>query len=163
MAFKVEIPDGYGLLFVPLAASYFLNFFLSFQVMAARSKYNVQYPNLYAPVGHKDAEAFNCVQRAHQNTLETWGIIMISMFAAGLVFPVQAAVAGMVWVFGRIIYGVGYALGSPSYRTPGSLISHLGDFPLFGMVCYLAYGAVKDPQMISMVKVFAKAHTGVEL
>ena len=38
--------------------------------MQARKKYGIKYPNLYAPPGHKNEEAFNCAQRAHQNTVE---------------------------------------------------------------------------------------------
>ena len=33
--------------------------------MQARKKYGIKYPNLYAPPGHKNEEAFNCAQRAH--------------------------------------------------------------------------------------------------
>jgi glutathione S-transferase len=45
------------------------------QVMEARKKYGVDYPNLYAVPGyHKDADAFNRVQRGHQNALESVSI-----------------------------------------------------------------------------------------
>ncbi|KAI4321222.1 hypothetical protein MLD38_034628 [Melastoma candidum] len=44
---------------------------MSFQVGAARKKYNVFYPNLYASESdNKDANLFNCIQRGHQNSLE---------------------------------------------------------------------------------------------
>jgi glutathione S-transferase len=40
-------------------------------VMKARKKFEVKYPNLYAVPGvHKHADAFNAVQRGHQNFLE---------------------------------------------------------------------------------------------
>merc|ERR1712224_467455 len=34
-------------------------------VMAARKKYDVKYPALYAPSGHKHETDFNCVPRTH--------------------------------------------------------------------------------------------------
>ena len=35
---------------------------MGFRVMAARKKYNVQYPDLYAPKDHPNANMFNCIQ-----------------------------------------------------------------------------------------------------
>mmetsp|Transcript_6793 Transcript_6793/g.13980 ORF Transcript_6793/g.13980 Transcript_6793/m.13980 type:complete len:164 (-) Transcript_6793:144-635(-) len=163
MAVKIEIPEGYALCFVPLALSWLMNLFLTLQVIMGRKKYNVQYPNLYAPPGHKDGEKFNCIQRAHQNTLESWSMVMITMLAVGLVYPVSSALSGLAWVLGRFVYGFGYALGNPSFRMPGGILSHVGDFPLMGMAFRIAYDVVTDPEMVKMVKGFAKAHTGVEL
>jgi glutathione S-transferase len=37
-----------------------------------RCRYNVKYPALYADKGTPNADAFNCVQRAHQNSLENY-------------------------------------------------------------------------------------------
>lgn len=39
---------------------------MGFKVGQARKKYGVQYPNLYAPPGHKNAKEFDCVQRGMQ-------------------------------------------------------------------------------------------------
>merc|ERR1712151_701190 len=108
-------------------------------------KYGVEYPNLYAPHGHKDADKFNCVQRAHQNTLESWSMVMVTMFATALVYPTGSAVSGLFWVLGRFVYGFGYALGNPNFRMPGGILSHVGDFPLMIMAMRIAYSAVKNP------------------
>jgi glutathione S-transferase len=98
---------------------------------------------VYAVPGfHKDADAFNCIQRAHQNTLESMWQVLIATFACGLVYPVAAACSGTVYMLGRVVYGYGYAMGNPAYRTPGGILSHLGDMPLMGMALRIAYNAV---------------------
>mmetsp|Transcript_90676 Transcript_90676/g.189572 ORF Transcript_90676/g.189572 Transcript_90676/m.189572 type:complete len:161 (+) Transcript_90676:123-605(+) len=159
---KLEFPEGYALCFIPLAASWVLNFCLTLLVVRARHKYDVQYPALYAPPGHKDEIAFNCVQRTHQNTLESWAMVMITMLFCGLVFPITSAISGMLWVFGRFVY-MFYALGNPAFRGPGSIIAHFGDWTLMGMVIRIAYKVATDPTYISLMKGFLKTHTGVEL
>jgi len=116
-----------------------------FQVSMARKTYKVEYPNLYAVPGfHKDADKFNCVQRAHQNTLESLTLTLVAMFAVALVYPVTAAACGTVFMVGRFVYGIGYAIGNPAFRTPGGILSHFGDMPLMGMIIRIAYGVVTD-------------------
>lgn len=45
----------------------------------------VKYPNMYADKKeNKDADAFNCVQRAHQNTLENIPHFLMFLLLAGL-------------------------------------------------------------------------------
>ena len=44
--------------------------FMAVKVSQARKKFAVRYPALYADSSNKDANAFNCVQRGHQNSLE---------------------------------------------------------------------------------------------
>eukprot|EP00927_Polykrikos_kofoidii_P054421 TRINITY_DN48835_c0_g1_i1.p1 TRINITY_DN48835_c0_g1~~TRINITY_DN48835_c0_g1_i1.p1 ORF type:complete len:173 (-),score=23.21 TRINITY_DN48835_c0_g1_i1:67-528(-) len=144
MNVKVAFPDSYALCFVPLFLSWIMNFFLTLQVLRARSKYGIQFPALYAPPGHKHEIEFNCVQRAHQNTLESWSMVMITMLVTGLVYPVASAVAGTFWVLGRFVYGIGYALGNPNYRMPGGILSHLGDMPLLAMAGMIAWDVVKN-------------------
>ncbi len=53
----VEIPKEFGyVIVVNIIGTFFTLFFLGGQVMAARKKYNVQYPNMYAtPTVHKVA------------------------------------------------------------------------------------------------------------
>ena len=101
------------------------------------------------PGYHKDADKFNCIQRAHQNTLESMTHVMVTMFVVGLFEPMTAAICGLIWVAGRFIYGIGYALGSPSYRVPGTIISHLGDFPLMYFAAKIAYDVATDKEMMS--------------
>mmetsp|Transcript_52737 Transcript_52737/g.115630 ORF Transcript_52737/g.115630 Transcript_52737/m.115630 type:complete len:144 (+) Transcript_52737:43-474(+) len=131
-----QIPDEFGYVVITVATSWLMNTFLTVQVAMARKKFNVQYPALYAEKGHAHADEFNCVQRAHQNTLESWGPVTILALVNGLVYPVVSAGLFALWQVGRIIYGIGYAKGGPTGRMAGGIISHLGDLPLFLMAFY---------------------------
>jgi len=132
----VKIPDAFGYVMLVLGLSWFMNFYLAFMVMGARKKYKVEYPALYADASIKDHEKFNCVQRAHQNTLENFASVQILMIVNGLVFPEASAILGLIWVFARVAYGYGYANHGPSGRTFGAILSHAGDFPLILMTFY---------------------------
>lgn len=109
-------------------------------VMSARKKYKVEYPLLYAPESNKEADKFNSVQRAHQNTLvESYPGVMIQMLVTGLFYPLAAASFGALWAIGRLIYFKGYSTGGPQGRMIGGLVSHLGDFPLMILCLKVAY------------------------
>eukprot|EP00951_Prasinocladus_malaysianus_P048417 scaffold658215_cov78-Prasinocladus_malaysianus.AAC.1 len=73
----IPLPSEYGYIFAVLGASFLMNIYLTMNVVSARKKYDVQYPALYAPPDHKHAAEFNSVQRAHQNTLESYALVMI--------------------------------------------------------------------------------------
>jgi hypothetical protein len=125
-------------------------------VGAARKKYGVAYPNLYAvpgvimaygpeedekakkeggkkrlPISAEDAYAFNCVQRAHQNHLEKLPVALFLLAVNAVFFPLVAAVGGFLWGVGRYGYVKGYAKG-PSKRISGiAPVSYIG---LIGML-----------------------------
>ena len=125
------------------AGVFFANQYLVVGVMQARKKYGIKYPNLYAPPGHKNEEAFNCAQRAHQNTVESMPLFLVELVLVGLFYPLFAASCGALWSVGRILYGYGYKTKGPDGRLIGSLISHLGDLPLQIAVFKLCYVAFK--------------------
>ena len=50
---------------------------------------------------------FNCYQRAHQNTLENFPFMLITLMAGGVRHPVVAAAAGMAWIVARVFYSLG--------------------------------------------------------
>ena len=69
------------------------NMVLAGSVMSAREKYNVDYPNLYAVPGyHKDCDAFNRIQRGHQNFLENLGTYVTLTLLGGLKYPLTCAI-----------------------------------------------------------------------
>mmetsp|Transcript_6554 Transcript_6554/g.16629 ORF Transcript_6554/g.16629 Transcript_6554/m.16629 type:complete len:161 (+) Transcript_6554:130-612(+) len=140
---SIDVPADYKWVLLALVGVFFANQYLVVGVMQARKKYGIKYPNLYAPPGHKNEEAFNCAQRAHQNTVETQALFLVELVIVGLFYPLFAATCGALYSVGRILYGYGYAKNGPDGRLIGSLISHLGDLPLQIAVFKLCYVAFK--------------------
>jgi MAPEG family len=69
-----------------------------------------QYPNLYAVPGyHKEADAFNRVQRGHQNMLETLPLILGMGLIGGLKYPITAGIIGATHSLGCVLYQLGYS------------------------------------------------------
>ena len=97
---------------------------ISFQ---ARKKYGVEYPEMYS----KDSRVFNCIQRAHQNTLENLPQFFFLLTTGGFSCPKLAAVGGWVWVAGRVVYALGYSTGDPAKRVRGAF-GYLGLFTMLG-------------------------------
>ncbi|KAJ1176524.1 hypothetical protein NDU88_001802 [Pleurodeles waltl] len=81
-----------------------------------RKKYDVKYPKMYSD---KDP-LFNCIQRAHQNTLEVLPTWLIFQLLAGLAFPIPASILGALWVTSRFSYARGYYTGDPQKRMQGA-------------------------------------------
>lgn len=115
-------------------------FWMSTRVPAARAKSGIQAP---AMTGDPLLER---TIRAHYNTLE-W----LPMFLAGLwLFAIYwneqvAAGLGVVWIVGRVMYGLGY-VSDASKRGPGFLVQAVATatllFGALGKITYsLATGA----------------------
>lgn len=105
------MPDNYGyVVFSTVIGHFAANMYMSFNVMSARKKYNVEYPNLYAVPGyHKEANAFNRVQRGHQNMLETLPLVLCMGFISGVQFPLASIVLNAMHSLGCCLYQIGYA------------------------------------------------------
>lgn len=78
--------------------------------MTARKDCDVQYPNLYAVPGfHKRADEFNRCQRGHQSFFETLPFVSAMGLAGGLKHPVAAALSGLLFCVGSVLFQIGYA------------------------------------------------------
>jgi hypothetical protein len=105
-----------------------VNVYLMMGVSAARKKYGIPYPSCYAVPGtprnygpkdretsaepavpshgelitNEEAFAFNCVQRAHMNTLENLPIMMLCALVSWP-FPIPSGFALISYALGRIV------------------------------------------------------------
>ncbi|CAI5479825.1 unnamed protein product [Closterium sp. Yama58-4] len=100
---------------------------LTWQVAKQRRASNVPYPKMYED---KEDSLFNCYQRAHQNTLESYPAFLSLLLIAGYAYPITASACGMVWVIGRVFYSLGYYTGNPRNRVQGMW----GTFGLLGLL-----------------------------
>lgn len=68
------LKSNYGLIGIVVLFNAYILMYLGVKVGGARKKYGVDYPDMYADVhrskNKKNANLFNCIQRAHQNSLE---------------------------------------------------------------------------------------------
>lgn len=105
------LPDDYPFLLMVIGAGFFVtNFVLGGSVMNARQTYNVQYPNLYATPGfHKEADAFNRIQRGHQNMFESIASVIVMLLIGGLAYPRVASALGICYCVGNWGYLKGYS------------------------------------------------------
>ena len=106
---SLSIPSNYGYTILGCAVAPFIAGFInSGFVMKARKTYNVALPNLYAVPGfHKEADAFNRVQRGHQNMLESISDLRAMGLIGGLMYPVLCGVFGFLYSLGSVLYMIG--------------------------------------------------------
>lgn len=129
------LPEGYGYVIFVAVDSVFVNMWMARQVNVARKKYGIQYPTMYSD----DNQTFNCIQRAHQQTLELHPTFTTLLLLGGLQHPRVAAVAGIVYLAGRIVFAKGYYTGDPKNRRHGAF-GMLGLLTLLGStLCFAAH------------------------
>ncbi|KAH8836090.1 hypothetical protein DL96DRAFT_108020 [Flagelloscypha sp. PMI_526] len=143
----IEIPDGFELILANVVFSCIVLQAQAFLSMGYRKPAGIKYPQLYASKEEEEkspaAFKFNCAQRVHQNSLETFPQATMLIFIAATNYPRIAAVLGFVWNLGRIGYTYGY-LKSPQKRgTYGGFLSSWSLKGLFLITTYMAFGWVK--------------------
>lgn len=139
----LEIKPEFGYVLGVAAASYLVHtFYMGFGVGAARKKFGIKYPHMYADKDNcsdeKARNTFNCVQRAHQNSLENYPAFLAMLALGGAKYPITAAVGGTVYLLGRIAYFQGYSTGKPDARMRGAF-NYIGSLTLLGSVIKFAY------------------------
>jgi uncharacterized membrane protein YecN with MAPEG domain len=109
-------------------------FWMSTEVAGARRKSGIAAP---ATTGDPVLER---TIRAHYNTLEWLPIFLVSMWLFAIYWSdLVAALVGLVWIVGRIIYQRGY-VADAAKRAPGFLIQALAcAVLLFGALGRLVY------------------------
>lgn len=134
----LTIPDTYGYCVLGVGGFWVMNLIHMGFVAHARKKYDVKYPNLYAPHGHKSKLEFDCIQRAHQNLLENLPMMTIAVLINGVMFPRWAAISAAGWTLCRLVYLYGYMTG-PDKRVLGGGLAHLFDFPMYIGLFFTGY------------------------
>jgi glutathione S-transferase len=110
-----------------------LIFYLGLAMHAAslRGRHRIAAP---AMTGQPD---FDVATRIHANTLEHLVPFLVLLWMCAIFFePLWAAALGIIWLFGRVIYAVGY-WSAPPRRQPGFI---LGMIALVLLLIGTAYG-----------------------
>lgn len=139
----MSLPEGYGYIPSSLMTIGWILIWQGLLVGKYRKRAGIGYPQMYAEKaevqGSQAALRFNCMQRAHQNTLESAPMVFVSTVVAGLKYPALAAAMCVAYSFGRIIYTVGYKSGQPERRLYGGFISNMTVLGLASSATYAAY------------------------
>ena len=100
-------------------------FFLATRVAVARGKFNVKLP---ATTGNSD---FERIFRVHMNTLEWMPTFLVPLWLCAIYLnDTAAAVLGLVWICGRVLYFTGYSKAVEK-RLPGFFIQSTACLLLF--------------------------------
>ena len=104
-------------------------FWMSLQVASARRKCGIQAPAMTGdPVLERTI-------RAHYNTLEWLPLFLVPLWLFAIYWSdLVAAILGLVWIAGRIVYQLGY-VADPGKREAGFLIQAIA-------VAVLLFGAL---------------------
>jgi len=129
----MSLPADYGYVVLTGVGAIFMVMWKGVRVGQARKRFGVEYPDMYS----KDSTTFNCIQRAHQNTLENLPQFFFLLTMGGLSHPVLSACGGWVWIAGRVVYAIGYSTGEPRKRVRGAF-GYLGLLTLLGCTVHTA-------------------------
>jgi len=128
---KFLVPKGFAaVVFVNVVLTSVTLVVLGFKVASARTTIKAKalkdgdkdaearysYPKLYAEGFDVHAKNFNCVQRGHQQALETYTAFVALSLVGGVKFPLTVTLAGLIWNIARYKWAEGYATGEPGNR-----------------------------------------------
>ena len=129
-----------GLLGLAMVFNMIMLFQLGINVGNARKKYHVEYPTMYAVITKEDApekdkkevNMFNCIQRAHQNTLEGQASFLTAAYFSAQRAPLFTGICAFVVVLSKFAYAQGYSTGDPKKRMRGAF-GYFAFFPMIGL------------------------------
>ena len=125
-----------GLIWIGWITLATLAFYIAVSLQAARqrARHRIAAP---AMTGHPD---FERAIRVQANTLESLVPFLVALWLCAIFWePLPAAILGILWLFGRFFYAIGY-YSAPRRRQPGFMLA---------MICLIlllvgtAYGLVR--------------------
>eukprot|EP01043_Picozoa_sp_COSAG02_P004249 COSAG02_NODE_109_length_36250_cov_121.168903_20_plen_195_part_00 len=120
---SIAIPSTFGaVILANVVGSSFTMLVLGMKVGKARKDVPdaPEYPQMYAAGDSENAKKFNCIQRGHQQALESWPSFLACSLVGGISFPLTTAALGAFWCKARLDWAKGYASGDPSKRYEGT-------------------------------------------
>ena len=117
-------------------AALLVYFVMMFRVGQARGRFKISPP---AQTGNPD---FERILRVQQNTAEQLILFLPALWLCTVFFnDLYSIILGILWIIGRIVYGVGYCNSVPK-RMPGFIITLLSSFllwagALYGVISYI--------------------------
>jgi glutathione S-transferase len=117
-----------------------LYFYFATRVAAAHGRFGVGLP---AQTGNAE---FERICRVHINTLEWMPTFLVPLWLCAVYLSdAAAAVVGLIWIAGRIVYYVGYSRAVEK-RLPGFFIQSTACFLLFigaaaGIIMHMVHGS----------------------
>ncbi|CAL1270930.1 unnamed protein product [Larinioides sclopetarius] len=133
MALTIAIDEDYGYVIVVGVLSILFGYGLGVNVYLARVRFGIKYPTMYTGTNMQ----FDCMQRVHANYLEMFPTFLTLLFCGGLAHPFNCAIAGIVYLLGRLVYSIAYSSGDPQKRFFGFFM-YLGLFYLLYSTMELA-------------------------
>jgi glutathione S-transferase len=144
MAFTIEVPNNYGYVVLTCVVGQMVtSIYMGGPVMTGRKKFDVPYPNLYATPGyHKEADAFNRIQRGHQNMFEMMSTFSLMALIGGLKYPIACSVYSTLFNVGSVLFQKGYSdttldVATARYKKGGA-IKWIGVFGAMGSTISVA-------------------------
>ncbi|RPD65141.1 membrane-associated proteins in eicosanoid and glutathione metabolism [Lentinus tigrinus ALCF2SS1-7] len=149
MSSGIVLPKEFVYPVATAVSTFYLLVWQTVKVGRARGAAKVEYPQVYAEksevAANQAAYAFNCTQRAHQNTLEVLPVVLTGTLVSGLKYPIAAATLGGMWILSRVIYTIGYSTGDPKKRNM------LGAGPI-GALSLMGIVGLSTASVVSLLK-----------
>lgn len=153
MVLTLTLGSEHALVLLAALSYWLVNQVLGAQVSAARNRFKIPLPNLYAngsmflKNGQVDealmktrGDAFNQVQRGHQHmAAELQADAYMLLLTSALANPTHAAYCGFAYAVGSLLYGLGYGRFGPKARYFGELVYIPGMIYQAWMTGSLAY------------------------
>ena len=130
-------PIRYGAVMATAAFSAGMVQWAAINVAIARKKYGIKYPKMYEGT---DDSVFDCVQRAHQNTLEYLPSFLSLLMLNGIAAPYSTAVVGMVLSCSFVLILHSRAAGPGQAATGGDMEECLQVWNVARIIYVVGYG-----------------------